>query len=111
MKCWPERWCLYSCTWHICMAVYFNTKIISHRQNQTVYYRVAKVVAPKREKLGKAEAEFSELMVGLTAKRNELATVLSNLAALNAKLTEMQVNSNLPLSTISSHNTSNIISL
>lgn len=52
--------------------------------------RVAKVVAPKKEKLAAAEAEYSELMVGLNQKKTELAAVEANLAALNAKLKEMQ---------------------
>ena len=52
--------------------------------------RVAKVVAPKKEKLAAAEAEYSELMVGLNQKKAELAAVEANLAALNAKLKEMQ---------------------
>ena len=51
---------------------------------------MAKVVAPKKEKLAAAEAEYSELMVGLNQKKAELAAVEANLAALNAKLKEMQ---------------------
>lgn len=51
---------------------------------------MAKVVAPKKEKLAAAEAEYSELMVGLNQKKTELAAVEANLAALNAKLKEMQ---------------------
>jgi dynein heavy chain len=50
------------------------------------------VVAPKRAKLAEAEAEFSELMVGLNAKKEELREVEERLAALNAKLADMQVN-------------------
>ena len=53
--------------------------------------RVAKVVAPKKEKLAAAESEYGELMTGLNQKKAELAAVESNLAALNAKLKEMQV--------------------
>ena len=53
--------------------------------------RVAKVVAPKKEKLAAAESEYSELMAGLNHKKAELAGVEANLAALNAKLKEMQV--------------------
>ncbi len=53
--------------------------------------RVAKVVAPKKEKLAAAEGEYSELMTGLNQKKAELAAVEANLAALNAKLKEMQV--------------------
>ena len=52
---------------------------------------MAKVVAPKKEKLAAAEAEYSELMAGLNQKKAELAEVEANLAALNAKLKEMQV--------------------
>ena len=55
-----------------------------------MHNRVAKVVAPKKEKLAAAEAEYSELMVGLNQKKAELADVEANLAALNAKLKEMQ---------------------
>ncbi|GLI63290.1 hypothetical protein VaNZ11_006196 [Volvox africanus] len=54
------------------------------------YDRVAKVVAPKKAKLAEAEAEYSELMVGLNAKKAELANVEAKLAGLNAKLSEMQ---------------------
>ncbi|KAK9829119.1 hypothetical protein WJX72_004004 [[Myrmecia] bisecta] len=54
------------------------------------YDKVAKVVAPKKEKLAAAEAEYTELMVGLNQKKAELAEVVSNLEALNAKLQEMQ---------------------
>lgn len=53
--------------------------------------RVAKVVAPKKEKLAAAEAEYGELMTGLNQKKAELAAVEGSLAALNAKLKEMQV--------------------
>ena len=53
--------------------------------------RVAKVVAPKKEKLAAAEGEYSELMTGLNQKKAELAAVEANLAALNAKLKDMQV--------------------
>jgi dynein heavy chain len=49
------------------------------------------VVAPKKAKLAEAEGEYSELMVGLNAKKAELAAVESRLADLNAKLAEMQV--------------------
>ena len=43
-------------------------------------------MAPKKEKLAAAEAEYSELMAGLDQKKAELAEVEANLAALNAKL-------------------------
>ena len=49
------------------------------------------MVAPKKEKLAAAEGEYSELMTGLNQKKAELAAVEANLAALNAKLKEMQV--------------------
>ena len=52
---------------------------------------MAKVVAPKKEKLAAAEAEYSELIAGLSQKKAELAEVEASLAALNAKLKEMQV--------------------
>jgi len=53
------------------------------------YDRVAKVVAPKKAKLAEAEADFTELMIGLTEKRAKLKEVEDKLAALNAKLSEM----------------------
>jgi len=34
--------------------------------------QVAKVVAPKKAKLAEAEAAYQEVMVGLTAKQQEL---------------------------------------
>ena len=49
------------------------------------------MVAPKKAKLAEAEAEYSELMVGLSAKKAELKGLEDRLAALNAKLAEMQV--------------------
>ena len=54
------------------------------------YDRVAKIVAPKREKLAAAEAEYAELMAGLEEKRAKLQEVEDNLQALNDKLNEMQ---------------------
>lgn len=36
------------------------------------YDKVAKVVAPKKAKLAEAEASYQEVMVGLTAKQQEL---------------------------------------
>lgn len=51
---------------------------------------MAKVVAPKQEKLGTAQAEFDALMVGLNEKKAQLQEVEDRLAALNAKLNEMQ---------------------
>lgn len=62
----------------------------THMVSDMMQHRVAKVVAPKKEKLAAAEAEYSELMVGLNQKKAELAAVEANLAALNAKLKEMQ---------------------
>lgn len=49
------------------------------------------MVAPKKAKLAEAEAEFAELMIGLNAKKAELAGVEQRLEALNSKLREMQV--------------------
>lgn len=48
------------------------------------------VVAPKKEKLAQAESEFSELMAGLSAKKQELKALEDRLQELNAKLEEMQ---------------------
>jgi peptidoglycan hydrolase CwlO-like protein len=62
--------------------------------------RVAKVVAPKKEKLAAAEGEYSELMTGLNQKKAELAAVEANLAALNAKLKEMQVDQQVASSSL-----------
>ena len=55
------------------------------------YDRVAKIVAPKRESLAKAESEYSELMAGLREKRAKLTEVEDNLQALKDKLTEMLI--------------------
>jgi len=54
-----------------------------------VYDRVAKVVAPKKEMLRAAEAEYEEAMKGLNAKRAELKEVLDKLAAMEAKLEQL----------------------
>ena len=54
------------------------------------YDRVAKIVAPKREKLAAAEAEYAELMAGLKEKRPSCKEVEDKLQALNDKLEEMQ---------------------
>ncbi|PNH07360.1 Dynein heavy chain 7, axonemal [Tetrabaena socialis] len=54
------------------------------------YDRVAKVVAPKKAKLAEAEAEYGELMVGLTAKKAELADLEAKLAELKGRLGAMQ---------------------
>ncbi|KAA6419936.1 MAG: dynein heavy chain axonemal [Trebouxia sp. A1-2] len=64
--------------------------LVSWVRAMEAYDRVAKVVAPKKEKLAAAEGEYSELMTGLNQKKAELAAVEANLAALNAKLKEMQ---------------------
>lgn len=54
------------------------------------YDRVAKVVAPKRESLAKAEEEFAELMKGLNEKKAELQKVEDRLQELNTKLKDTQ---------------------
>eukprot|EP00794_Sanderia_malayensis_P008808 gene8808-9750_t len=51
-----------------------------------VYDRVAKVVAPKKEKLAEAEAELKVQMDKLNAKRAELKEVTDKLDALNMEL-------------------------
>ncbi|CEM36965.1 unnamed protein product, partial [Vitrella brassicaformis CCMP3155] len=50
------------------------------------YDRVAKVVAPKKEALKIAEAEYSKVMEGLNIKRAQLKEVEDKLAGLNAEL-------------------------
>merc|ERR1711871_1740196 len=54
------------------------------------YDRVAKVVAPKKEKLAEAEAEYAEVMVTLNQKRAELQKVLDQLQKLNDKLASLK---------------------
>ncbi|KAF6263196.1 dynein heavy chain 8 [Scenedesmus sp. NREL 46B-D3] len=54
------------------------------------YDKVAKVVAPKKAKLAEAEASYREVMVGLTAKRAELQSLLDKLAAMEAELKGQQ---------------------
>lgn len=54
-----------------------------------MYDRVAKIVAPKKEMLRAAEAEYEEAMKGLNAKRAELKEVLDKLAAMEAKLEQL----------------------
>ena len=54
-----------------------------------VYDRVAKVVAPKKEALKVAEAEYAEAMHGLEVKRSELKEVLDKLAGMQAKLAQL----------------------
>eukprot|EP00795_Rhopilema_esculentum_P009610 gene9610-17369_t len=53
------------------------------------YERVAKVVAPKKEKLAGAEAELKRQMDKLNAKRAELKEVTDKLQALNDELDKM----------------------
>lgn len=54
-----------------------------------IYDRVAKVVAPKKEKLKQAEEELKVTMGLLNEKRAELAAVEKRLADLQATFTEM----------------------
>ncbi|XP_059163826.1 dynein axonemal heavy chain 12-like isoform X1 [Physella acuta] len=54
-----------------------------------VYDRVAKVVAPKKEKLREAEAELGKMMENLNAKRAELAAVQKKLEDLKNTFKEM----------------------
>merc|ERR1719201_3112343 len=51
-----------------------------------IYDRVAKVVAPKKEKLAEAEAEVAGLMAALAEKQKELAAVLAEVQTLKDKL-------------------------
>ncbi|KAF5843852.1 dynein heavy chain and region D6 of dynein motor-domain-containing protein, partial [Dunaliella salina] len=50
------------------------------------YDRVAKVVAPKREKLKEAEASYRKVMEGLQEKQEELNKLMMELATLEARL-------------------------
>ena len=59
-------------------------------QAMDVYDRVAKVVAPKKEKLAAAEAELAIQMDKLNAKRAQLQEVTDKLQALNDELEAMQ---------------------
>ena len=54
-----------------------------------VYDRVAKVVAPKREMLKKAEADYAEGMKALEAKRAELKIVLDKLKGMEDELAQL----------------------
>ena len=54
-----------------------------------VYDRVAKVVAPKKEKLKEAEQELSVMMGHLNTKRAELAAVQKKLEDLQNTFKEM----------------------
>ncbi|NXE11184.1 DYH7 protein, partial [Lophotis ruficrista] len=53
-----------------------------------VYDRVAKVVAPKKDRLREAQQSLAETMTLLNQKRDELAAVESRLAALEQSFTE-----------------------
>ncbi len=50
------------------------------------YDRVAKVVGPKKQKLGEAEVELEVVMSALRTKQAELKAVMDKLAALDADL-------------------------
>lgn len=52
------------------------------------YDKVAKVVAPKRQALAKAEADYSAAMEQLTLKRNQLQEVRERLARLETLLAQ-----------------------
>lgn len=54
-----------------------------------VYDRVAKVVAPKKEKLREAEEDLARMMENLNAKRAELALVQKKLEDLKNTFSEM----------------------
>merc|ERR1719281_183325 len=54
------------------------------------YDRVAKVVAPKKEKLGEAEAEYAQVMVKLNEKRAEPQKVIDQLQKLNDRLNALK---------------------
>ena len=51
-----------------------------------LYDKVAKIVAPKREKLAAAEKSFQDIMTILTEKRKALTELNEKLSALNASL-------------------------
>ena len=53
-----------------------------------IYDRVAKVVAPKKEKLAEAEQSLKETMAILNAKRAELKEVEDRLAVLTKQFQE-----------------------
>ena len=54
-----------------------------------LYDRVAKVVAPKKQRLAEAEAELAETMALLEKKRSELQAVEQRLATLKQQFKEM----------------------
>lgn len=53
-----------------------------------LYDDVIKIVAPKKEKLAKAESEFAQTMAILEEKRGQLKKLEDALAELNEKLDE-----------------------
>lgn len=55
-----------------------------------IYDRVAKVVAPKKERLKLAEADLAAMMSNLNRKRAELAAVEKKLADLQQTFAEMK---------------------
>ena len=57
-------------------------------QAMEIYDRVAKVVAPKKEKLAEAEISLKETLAILNAKRAELKEVEDRLATLTAQFEE-----------------------
>ena len=57
-----------------------------------IYDRVAKVVAPKKEKLAIADAELARTMQKLNEKRDQLRTLEEKLENLKAKFREMTAN-------------------
>ncbi len=54
-----------------------------------IYDRVARVVAPKKARLGEAEEELGKTMAALNEKRAELKTVEERLATLKHNFKEM----------------------
>lgn len=56
----------------------------------TKYDKVAKIVAPKKQALAKAEGEFAQAMAALEVKRAQLREVQEKLARLEMKLQENQ---------------------
>lgn len=57
-----------------------------------IYDRVAKVVAPKKEKLAIADAQLARTMHELNQKREQLRTLEEKLENLKAKFREMTAN-------------------
>lgn len=56
------------------------------------YDRVVKIVAPKKEKLEIADAEFKETMAILTEKRNEVKALQDRLDSLKERLEDTIIN-------------------